>query len=450
MIGGAHAVNTVIDERRRLCLVNFGDIVPSHLEAVRFARDACTVTVDRRFRTVVTSAAGYPLDRTFYQTVKSMVTPIDILAPDANLIIASDCSEGMGSAQYREAQRRLVATGPDGFLASLLDKQFADIDEWQTEMQLKPMRLAGIHLYSDGLPVEDRSLTGVNVVDSIEDAVAQSVEASGDPAVAVIPEGPYVVPRLAGIRGGEHAARASVTLEFSLRRDPIIFLLILRIGVPLDPVVPGGSGLARTHHAILPRIVVRPGIRQPVDGSGSVDRNQRIEGVAEDPSLQLRIVRLSRRMSEREVQVHGPWRVHRRGDGQGARHGDSRDAAPFDFSCNQSDGLMAHGSGRYQHYRVDRVVLHAFCERGREDAAHLAGGVDPAHERVCVRGNLADATLAGLRPHRLEREHDVRVGACVGQVVGEVGRTQRGNLRISRDDAVADVIPVVKRNLSLR
>ena len=197
MLGDVHAVNTVIDEQRRLCFVNFGEIVESHSEAVRFARDTCTVAVDRKFRTVVTSAAGHPLDRTYYQTVKGMVTPLDILAPGANLIIASDCSEGIGSPQYREAQRRLVATGSDGFLASILDKQLADIDEWQTEMQLKPMRLARVHLYSEGLPAEDRGLTGVNVVDSIEEAVAQSVEASGDRAVAVIPEGPYVVPRLA-------------------------------------------------------------------------------------------------------------------------------------------------------------------------------------------------------------------------------------------------------------
>ena len=201
MLGDVYAVNTVIDEQRRLCFVNFGEIVESHLEAVRFVRDSCEVPVDRRFRTVLTSAAGYPLDRTYYQTVKGMVTPIDILAPGANLIIASDCSEGIGSPQYREAQRRLVAGGPDGFLAGILDKPLADIDEWQTEMQLKPMRLAGIHLYSQGLPVEDRALTGVNVVASIEDAVARSVESSGDPAVAVIPEGPYVVPRFVAQAG---------------------------------------------------------------------------------------------------------------------------------------------------------------------------------------------------------------------------------------------------------
>ena len=195
MLGAVHAVNTVIDEQRRLCFVNFGEIVESHLAAVRFARDSCVAPVGRRFGTVVTSAAGHPLDRTYYQTVKSMVTPIDVLAPDANLIVASDCSEGLGSPQYREAQRRLVADGPDGFLASILGKPLADVDEWQTEMQLKPMRLAGIHLYSEGLPAEDRALTGVNVVDSIEGAIARSVESSGDPAVAVIPEGPYVVPR---------------------------------------------------------------------------------------------------------------------------------------------------------------------------------------------------------------------------------------------------------------
>ncbi|MCY4284808.1 MAG: nickel-dependent lactate racemase [Thiotrichales bacterium] len=195
MLGEVHAVNTVIDEQRRLCFVNFGEIVESHLQAVRFVHDSCVLPVDRKFRTVVTSAAGYPLDRTYYQTVKGMVTPIDILAPDANLIVASDCSEGLGSPQYRESQRQLVANGPDGFLAGILDKPLADIDAWQTEMLLKPMRLAGIHLYSQGLPPGDRELTGVNVVDSIEDAVARSVETSGDPAVAVIPEGPYVVPR---------------------------------------------------------------------------------------------------------------------------------------------------------------------------------------------------------------------------------------------------------------
>ena len=122
MLGDAFALNTVIDEERRPSFVNFGEIVVSHLAAVEFARGYSEVPVPRRFHTVVTSAAGYPLDATYYQTVKGMVGPIDILAPGGRLIIASECSEGIGSEEFVEAQRRLVRLGPDKFLESILLK----------------------------------------------------------------------------------------------------------------------------------------------------------------------------------------------------------------------------------------------------------------------------------------------------------------------------------------
>jgi nickel-dependent lactate racemase len=197
MLGRVLAVNTVLDEARRLSFVNYGEVVASHAEAVRFVERYAIVRVPRRFSTVVTSAAGYPLDKTYYQTVKGMVAPRDILAPGANLIIASECSEGMGSREYVQAQQRLVALGPDAFLAGIAEKRFADVDEWQTQMQVKPMRLARVSLFTGGLSPADRALTGVRLVDSVEAAVAESVRRSGDRAVAVIPEGPYVLPALA-------------------------------------------------------------------------------------------------------------------------------------------------------------------------------------------------------------------------------------------------------------
>ena len=57
----------------------------------------------------------------------------------------------------------------EGFLRDL-PKALADIDEWQTEMQLKPMRVGRVQLYTDGLPHEDRSLTGVEVVSDLDAA----------------------------------------------------------------------------------------------------------------------------------------------------------------------------------------------------------------------------------------------------------------------------------------
>jgi nickel-dependent lactate racemase len=194
MLGDVYALNTVIDEDRDLAFVNFGEIIESHLAAVRFIETATAVPVGRRFRTVVTSSAGYPLDKTYYQTVKGMVTPLDILEPGGTLIVASQCSEGFGSAEFRDAQTRLVDLGPERFLATLTTKSLAEVDEWQTEMQLKPMRVGRIQLYTTGLDAEERRITGVEIIGSVEDAISDSMSRNGDAAVAVIPEGPYVVP----------------------------------------------------------------------------------------------------------------------------------------------------------------------------------------------------------------------------------------------------------------
>ncbi|MDR0576429.1 MAG: nickel-dependent lactate racemase [Candidatus Accumulibacter sp.] len=193
-IGEIYAVNTVLDEDRDLIYVNFGEVLASHLAAVEFVTDSTVIRMPRRFRTVLTSSAGYPLDKTYYQTVKGMVTPMDILEPGGTLIIASECSEGFGSGEFRAAQTRMVEMGPERFLATLMAKSFAEIDEWQTEMQLKPMRLGKVQLYTTGLDEEERRITGVELVDSVERAVIDSVLRHGDKAVAIIPEGPYVIP----------------------------------------------------------------------------------------------------------------------------------------------------------------------------------------------------------------------------------------------------------------
>jgi nickel-dependent lactate racemase len=194
MVGEIYALNTVLDEERDLVCVTFGEVVASHLAAVDFIRETTRIKVGRRFKTVVTSSAGYPLDKTYYQTVKAMVTPIDILEPGGTLIVASRCSEGFGSREFREAQARLIELGIDGFLATLTAKTLADVDEWQTEMQLKSMRVGRIQLYTEGLDAEERGITGVELIPSLETAIADSLSRHNDNALAIIPEGPYVVP----------------------------------------------------------------------------------------------------------------------------------------------------------------------------------------------------------------------------------------------------------------
>ena len=195
MIGGRiYGLNTVLDEERNLIFASFGEIVESHASAVEFVRDSIAVKVPRKFRTVVTSAAGYPLDRTYYQTVKGMVTPIDILQDGGTLVIVSECGEGIGSDEFRSAQERFVAMGAGAFLDTLNAKTLADVDEWQTEMLLKPLRIGRIVLVAPGLPAADRAVTGVTCRDDLASALAEVLAETEDRDIAVIPEGPYVVP----------------------------------------------------------------------------------------------------------------------------------------------------------------------------------------------------------------------------------------------------------------
>jgi len=196
MLGAVWAVNTVLDEHRRVSFLNFGPLEESHLEAVAFTRPYAEIKLARRYKTVITSSAGYPLDSTYYQTVKGMVGAMDALEDGGRLFIVSACSQGMGSPEYVDAQKRLVALGTDGFLNEILPKKRAAIDEWQTEMQLKPMRKGAICLYTDGLTPEQKALTGVDVTDDLQASLKGWLAACGDKDVVVIPEGPYVVPML--------------------------------------------------------------------------------------------------------------------------------------------------------------------------------------------------------------------------------------------------------------
>ncbi|MCO8120666.1 nickel-dependent lactate racemase [Stieleria sp. TO1_6] len=193
LLGGALALNTVIDEDRNLAMVNFGEILHSHAQAVEFVQQYCRVGIDQRFETVVTSAAGYPLDKTYYQTIKGMVGAIGALQPGGNLIIVSECEEGLGSDEFVLAQQRLIREGVAGFMDLIRDKSHAAIDEWQTQMQIKAMEAGSIYLYSS-LPPDQIQLTGVTPVDDLEETIANCVATSAEKTLAIIPEGPYVIP----------------------------------------------------------------------------------------------------------------------------------------------------------------------------------------------------------------------------------------------------------------
>ncbi len=51
---------------------------------------------------VVTSSAGYPLDTTFYQSIKGMTGALPIVKQGGTIIIAASLTEGIGSPQFQQ------------------------------------------------------------------------------------------------------------------------------------------------------------------------------------------------------------------------------------------------------------------------------------------------------------------------------------------------------------
>jgi lactate racemase len=183
--------NVVIDAQRRPLKFVAGGMEQAFLEGCAFVRDLVVDTIPEPVDIVVTSSAGYPLDTTFYQSVKGMGAALPIVKQGGTIILAASLSEGIGSPQFCSLFRE-HASLPD-FMEKILGDYFV-MDQWQLEKMGQVCRRAKVRVVSDGLPPETLDRLFVRSASSVEAAVAEALEEYGpDAKIAVIPKGPYVV-----------------------------------------------------------------------------------------------------------------------------------------------------------------------------------------------------------------------------------------------------------------
>lgn len=185
-------VNVVIDAQRRPLRLVGGDMEAAFLEGVEFVRGVVRDTVREPVDIVVTSAAGYPLDTTFYQAVKGLTAALPIVKQGGTIVLAASMSEGIGSPQFQQLFRE--NTDLESFVQRILGKDYFVMDQWQLEELAKVRRKARVKVVTDGLSSETLSGLFVESAPSVETAVAESLAEYGDHAtIGVIPKGPYVL-----------------------------------------------------------------------------------------------------------------------------------------------------------------------------------------------------------------------------------------------------------------
>lgn len=203
MAGVDFIVNVSMDEARRITGVFAGELDRAHRKGVAAVEEMVQVYLDEPVDIVVTSSAGYPLDTTYYQTVKGMVGVLDILKDNGAIIIASGCADGVGSAEFERLLRE--TTDVDEFIRSIQQPGVFTIDQWEVEELVKALKKAEIYLYTDGLTSSDIEAYLVNPISSVEEGIARALDRHGaDATIAVAPKGPYVMPKLQ--RNGSQSA----------------------------------------------------------------------------------------------------------------------------------------------------------------------------------------------------------------------------------------------------
>ena len=180
-----------MNEHREITGIFAGELNEAHLEGVNFMSTQCRDTVDEPVDAVITSSAGYPLDLTFYQSVKGMTAAKELLREGGVIIIAAKIAEGIGSSEFTKLM--LETENTEDFLENIKNPENLVLDQWQFQKLCQVLEKNEVWMYSDGLDSDTLSKLFVMPLESVEDGIAKVIARFGEDArIAVIPEGPYV------------------------------------------------------------------------------------------------------------------------------------------------------------------------------------------------------------------------------------------------------------------
>ena len=186
-------LDVTLTQAREISGVFAGEPVKAHAKAVTFLEETSLETLSQPADVVITSSAGYPLDLTFYQTVKGITAAEHIVKPGGRVLLLGECAEGIGGAEFAEQLRTL--TGFQNFLDAIRETP-VEVDQWQ----LEKLALVGVehelYFYTPGVTKDQLGCLGPRLFNDIDQAIAAVLD--GVPAgarVVLVPDGPYTYAR---------------------------------------------------------------------------------------------------------------------------------------------------------------------------------------------------------------------------------------------------------------
>lgn len=181
--------------RRSIAGVFAGEPVAAHHAGVEFVARAMLETLEEPADAAITSAAGYPLDLTFYQAIKGVTAASHVVKPGGEILLLAACEEGVGGREFA-AMLKENPSGPE-FMRKILAAPVVP-DQWQLEKLALVAARNPVSFYVPGLPREYHAPVWGKVYTDAHQAVESLTQPLPRNArIALIPEGPYVLARAA-------------------------------------------------------------------------------------------------------------------------------------------------------------------------------------------------------------------------------------------------------------
>jgi nickel-dependent lactate racemase len=188
-------LNVVIDRERRPVGVFAGSFPAAFDQGCALAARQTVIKVERPFDLVVTSGGGHPLDATLYQASKGLMAARTIARPGGAVLWVAGCAEGLGGEEYCRMVSGCASLA--GFRAVYGDPDNFAVDQWGAQVYFQCLEHLGrVLLYSPGLGASQARSFGLEWVDELPAAWERLL--ASHRRVAVMPEGPYLCPMLAG------------------------------------------------------------------------------------------------------------------------------------------------------------------------------------------------------------------------------------------------------------
>ena len=204
-VGVDFLFNVAITRDRKLAGIYCGHLEQAHIAGCEQVAQWTAAEIDAPFDLVITNGGGYPLDQTFYQTVKGMCSALPALDSDSTLLMVSYCGELLGSKDYTEM---MLSYDNDWqrFLADISrNRSQTRLDQWEFQMQARVLKRVGLEklwFVSDKIPQQMQhriSVTPILGSGTAQQRAQRAIDKylAGHPKgrTAVIPEGPYTMLR---------------------------------------------------------------------------------------------------------------------------------------------------------------------------------------------------------------------------------------------------------------